>query len=257
MKLGHYPIILGIPRLWLHHVAVWFASNAVIFRSQYCTTPCHDAPVMVQGVTEKPPQPVHSPGGIFEPEIYPERPFRGNIILLNGSSIFMTVQKRKLKLFTASVYDINKTIEAKDVKERPLEEIVPRQYHEFLPVFNTGLSDGHPPHLLGIDHEVHLNQRQNTNPGTSVRDVKGNTGSSQAMVRGEYVDRIHPSIIITHCSTSPVCEETEWRAPILYWLSRYQPQDDKQLKSTPCDHANIESCREISNIYRVGCTTSS
>jgi len=30
-KLGHYPIVLGIPWLWLHHVAVRFASNTVTF----------------------------------------------------------------------------------------------------------------------------------------------------------------------------------------------------------------------------------
>ena len=155
-KLGHYTIVLGIPWFRLHDVAVRFASNMIRFGSQYCTTHCHDAPVTVQGVTEEPPDPVYAPGGIFEPQIRPQRPFGGNIVMLNGSSFFRTVKRGKLKLFKASLYDINKVIEAKDLKERPLEEIVPEQNHEFLPLFNTILADRLPPHRPGIDHEVRL-----------------------------------------------------------------------------------------------------
>ena len=55
-RLGHYPIVLGIPWLKLHDVAVRFASNTVTFGSQYCTTHCHNTPVTVQGVTEEPPE---------------------------------------------------------------------------------------------------------------------------------------------------------------------------------------------------------
>jgi len=66
-KSGHYPIVIGIPWLRLHDVAVWFASNTITFGSQYCTTHCHDPPVLVQGVTEEPPEPVYpQKGGIFE-----------------------------------------------------------------------------------------------------------------------------------------------------------------------------------------------
>jgi len=58
----------------------------------------------------------------------------------------------------ASLYDINKAIEAKDLKERPLEEIAPKQYHEFLPLFNKVLADHLPPHQPGINHEVCLKE---------------------------------------------------------------------------------------------------
>jgi len=71
-KLGHWPIVLGIPRLRLHDVALRFPSNTVTIGSQYCTTYCHDAPVMVQGVTEEPPEPVYTPEGIYEPQIHPQ-----------------------------------------------------------------------------------------------------------------------------------------------------------------------------------------
>jgi hypothetical protein len=57
-------------------------------------------------------------------------------------------------VFKASLYNFNKAIEAKDLKERPLEESVPEQYHEFLLLFNKVLADRLPPHRPGIDHEV-------------------------------------------------------------------------------------------------------
>jgi len=157
-KLGHYPIVPGIPGLRLHDVAVQFASNIVSLGSQYCTTHCHDAPVTVQGVTEEPPEPVYAPGGIFEPQIRPQWHFWGNIVMLNGSSFFSTVMKGKLKVFKASLYDIKKAMEPKVLKERPLEGIVPIQYHEFLPLFNKVLADRRPPHRPGVDRDVRLTE---------------------------------------------------------------------------------------------------
>jgi len=108
---------VGMPWLRLPDFAVRFASNTVTFGSQYCTTPCHDAPVTVRGVTEEPPEPVCTPSGIFDPQIHPQHRFRGKIVMQNGFSFFRTVKKGKLKIFKASLYDINKAIEAKDLKE--------------------------------------------------------------------------------------------------------------------------------------------
>jgi len=113
---------------------------------------------MVPGVTDEPPKPVYIPEGIFEQQIRPQRPFRASIDMLNGSSFFRTVKKGKLKVFKASLYDINKAIVAKDLKECPLEKIVPKQYHEFLPLFSKILADRLPPHRPGTAHEVSLNE---------------------------------------------------------------------------------------------------
>jgi len=76
--------------------------------------------------------------------------------MLNGSSFFRTVRREKLTVFKASLYDINRAIKVKDFKEHPLEEIVPEQYQEFLPLFSKILADRLPPHSPGIDHEVRL-----------------------------------------------------------------------------------------------------
>jgi hypothetical protein len=91
-KLGHYPIVLGIPWLHLHDVTMRFASNTVAFGSQYCITHCHDTSVTVQGVTEEPPEPVYQTNEVFETQIRPPRPFRGNIVMLNGASFFGMVK---------------------------------------------------------------------------------------------------------------------------------------------------------------------
>jgi hypothetical protein len=56
-KIGHYPIILGIPWLRWHDVHLRFAQNKVIFDSNYCLNHCLDA-LYVQGTTQDPP-PLH------------------------------------------------------------------------------------------------------------------------------------------------------------------------------------------------------
>jgi len=156
-KLGHYPIVLRITCLRLHDVGVRFASNTITFGSQYCIMYCHDAPVTVQGVTEEPLQPVCLVMDIYELQIRPLRPFRGNTDMLNRSSFFRTVKNGQLRVFKAYLYDIDKALEAKDLEERPLEEIVPEQYPEFLPLFSKVLADRlPPPHRPGNDHEVRL-----------------------------------------------------------------------------------------------------
>jgi len=78
--------------------------------------------------------------------------------MLNGVSFFPTVKRGKLTMFKASLYDINKAIEVKDLKEKPLEEVIPKQYHEFLPLFSKVLADKLPPHRPNVDHEVRLKE---------------------------------------------------------------------------------------------------
>jgi len=157
-KFRYYPVVMGIPCLRLHEVAIWFASNTSMFGSQYCTTHCLDAAVTVQGVTDDPMEPVYPERDVFEPQIRPQCPFLGNIGMLNRASLFRTVKKGRLTVLKALLSDINWAIEAKDVKESPQEQIVPEQYQEFLPVFSKVLADRLPPHCPGIDHEVQLKE---------------------------------------------------------------------------------------------------
>jgi len=100
-QLGHYPIVLGAPQLWIPD-AVQFVSNTPFFRSQYCTMHCDQSPVMIQRVTEKPPKPIHiATEALFEPKVQPQRPLWGNIAFLNGSTILWTVKKGMMTIIHA------------------------------------------------------------------------------------------------------------------------------------------------------------
>ena len=46
-KLGHYPIVLGIPWLELHDVAIRFSSRTLTFGSRYCASHCNRTPTVV------------------------------------------------------------------------------------------------------------------------------------------------------------------------------------------------------------------
>jgi hypothetical protein len=157
-KLAHYPILLGIPWLLLHYVAVRFATNMVTFGAKYFKKNCQEKIVMVQGVSEEPPERIYKEEKLWTADIKKPRPSRNNIVMLNETSFFKTVQRGKLTIFKASLYDINKAIEAKDLKEKPLEEVIPQQYHEFVPLFSKVFVDRLPPHRRNIDHEVRLRE---------------------------------------------------------------------------------------------------
>lgn len=61
-------------------------------------------------------------------------------------------------MIKASLYDINKAIEANNVQECPLEKIVHEQYRKFLSQFGKILTNWLPPHRSSIDHEVRLKE---------------------------------------------------------------------------------------------------
>jgi len=65
-KLGHYPVVLGIPWLELHDVAIRFSSRTLTFRSEYCTSYCNWAPTVVYAYSHAskiaPEEPVVSAG---------------------------------------------------------------------------------------------------------------------------------------------------------------------------------------------------
>jgi len=96
--------------------------------------------------------------------------------MLNGSSLFQTVNKGKFKVFKASLNNINEAIQAQDLKERPLEEIIPKQYHEFIPLLNNVLASRLPPHRPGIDHKVRLKEGE-----------KQTCGPIDSMSRAQFV----------------------------------------------------------------------
>jgi hypothetical protein len=66
--------------------------------------------------------------------------------MLNGACFFRTVKHGKLTIYMVSLYDINKAFEDKDLKEKSLDEVIPKQSHEFLLLFSKVLADRLPRH---------------------------------------------------------------------------------------------------------------
>ena len=56
-KVGHYPIVLGIPWMELHNVAIWFSSHTLTFGSQYCIANCNPFPTVAHAISSEPPEP--------------------------------------------------------------------------------------------------------------------------------------------------------------------------------------------------------
>lgn len=69
------------------------------------------------------------------------------------------MRKERLSVIKASLYDLNKAIDGKDLKVQLLEEIVPEQYHEFFLQFNKVIANSLTPHRPGIDYEVMTERR--------------------------------------------------------------------------------------------------
>jgi hypothetical protein len=54
---GHYPIVLGIPWMELHDVAIRFSYRTLTFESQYCIANCNPVPTVAHTISSEPPEP--------------------------------------------------------------------------------------------------------------------------------------------------------------------------------------------------------
>src|SRR5271169_1965960 len=143
-KLGHYPLILGIPWLRLHDVAIRFASNTVLFDSDFCLRHCTEEPATTTGIS--------SP--------LPEKPWP-SITMINAAA-FMSLtrqkfKKKKLQVFSLSLHEINKALKSKDAEGKNIKELLPEEYHDFLPLFSEAIANQLPPHR-SYDHEIPLKE---------------------------------------------------------------------------------------------------
>jgi hypothetical protein len=55
-KLGHYPIISGIPWVKQQDITMRFTSNLITFGSQYSLAQYNDRAVIVHGTSKNPPE---------------------------------------------------------------------------------------------------------------------------------------------------------------------------------------------------------
>ena len=144
-KLGHYPIVLGIPWLNLHDVAIRFSSRTLTFGSQYCTAHCNRSPTTVTALSEEPPEPHYSISTSKE---------KLHIACLSSQSFDSLVNQQGLSITPLSLYEINKALE-KPPKDLDTAVIVPLEYHSYLPLFEEALANELPPHRP-YDHRIPL-----------------------------------------------------------------------------------------------------
>jgi hypothetical protein len=64
-------------------------------------------------------------------------------------------RKEKLQVFSLSLYEINKALDRKTVEEGRLEDLIPEEYHDFLPLFEEVAARQLPPHRP-YDHSIPL-----------------------------------------------------------------------------------------------------
>jgi RNase H-like domain found in reverse transcriptase/Reverse transcriptase (RNA-dependent DNA polymerase)/Integrase zinc binding domain/Integrase core domain/Chromo (CHRromatin Organisation MOdifier) domain len=147
-RLGHYPLVLGIPWLERHDVGLRFSSRTVSFGSQYCLSHCSPGVVSVQAISSA----------------LPERPVP-SIALVGASSYTRLARqaiRKGLQLFSLNLHEVNAALSDKEADMREeARRIVPPQYHEFLPMFLPQLHRALPPHRP-YDHAIPL--RENSTP---------------------------------------------------------------------------------------------
>jgi hypothetical protein len=141
-KLGHYPIVLGIPWLKQHDVAICFASNLVTFGSQNCLAHCNNRAVTVRGTSEQPPE--HLTGNAA--------PL--SIAMIGPVPLTQQAKRNRLQINAISLYKINKALD-KGKDETKITDIVPQEYHKFLPLFSETEANKLPPHRP-YDHRIPL-----------------------------------------------------------------------------------------------------
>jgi len=131
-KLGHYPIVFGIPWLRRHDVSIKWSTNTVTFDSDFCLRCCVESPAQIKGIsTPLPDPPAHR-------------------IAMIACSTFCRMANRKNHNNTfgkITIYKINNALKPpKDLEEEQIAKMVPAKYHQFLPMFRKSLANKLPAH---------------------------------------------------------------------------------------------------------------
>jgi hypothetical protein len=65
--------------------------------------------------------------------------------------------KEKLKVYVVTLYEIKKSLEIKNLQKKPLEQQIPQEYHEFLPLFDKVIAERLSPHRP-YNHKITLQE---------------------------------------------------------------------------------------------------
>jgi hypothetical protein len=143
-KLGHYPIVLGIPWLKQYDIAIHFASNLVTFGSQYCLAHCNDRAVTVRGTSGEPLESLSTNAAAI------------SIAMIGPVPLIRQAKRNQLQVNTISLYEIHKALN-EEWNDPRITDIIPPEYHKFLPLFSEEEANKLPPHHP-YDHCIPLKE---------------------------------------------------------------------------------------------------
>lgn len=148
-RLGHYPIVLGLPWIRQHSPHVDFAGNSFLFNSRFCQTYCNtpSRPTKIQALSDVPAKarPRHlppRPAGLKEKDI--------GIVSLRACAAYA---RRNYRMFAISIDDINDALQGK--KDLDPEKVLPIEIRRYASVFSPTEAERLPPHRP-YDHEIKL-----------------------------------------------------------------------------------------------------
>lgn len=141
-KLGHYPVVLGIPWLRHHDVSISFAKNTVSFDSDYCLTHCAPTAATTKGISIPPPDK------------------QGSRICMVNAVAFrrLTGKSAGHTIFSVSMREIDRALA--DIEQSNADQIrkhVPAEYHDFAKLFSEVQAHKLPPHRH-YDHRIPLKE---------------------------------------------------------------------------------------------------
>ena len=157
-KLGHYPIVLGLPWLQRHDVDISFAKNSLTFNSNFCLSHCCPRnAVIIIGISINPPEKINAPT---------DPPEKIHISMIAGSTFTRTLRKNKgiIAAFKMTLFELDRALRNYENKnkeplteEDKINELVPKNYHEYLPLFKKAVAEMLPPHRP-YDHKIPLKE---------------------------------------------------------------------------------------------------
>jgi RNase H-like domain found in reverse transcriptase/Reverse transcriptase (RNA-dependent DNA polymerase)/Integrase zinc binding domain/Chromo (CHRromatin Organisation MOdifier) domain len=145
-KLGHYPVILGMPWLKRHDPTIVWSQHQVSFASKYCAANCLSLPITVQALPE---HPYLSPNYIEKPtKISTSKSVVPKIYMVSAASFRRSYKNAQVLLLKAT--DLQPTISEHDAKID-----IPAEYQEYSDVFSKAEADKLPEHRP-YDHSIPL-----------------------------------------------------------------------------------------------------
>ena len=150
-KLGHYPVILGLPWIRQHNLRIDFAGNSFLFDSKYCQKHCNTPlqPTKVQALSDVPPKarPQHlppRPTGLKEMDI--------GMVSLRACAAYA---RRNYRMFAVSTEAIDAALQGKE--DPNPETLLPPEIKRYASIFSPVEAERLPPHRP-YDHDIKLQE---------------------------------------------------------------------------------------------------